>query len=491
MLFAFSASAIGVRMHCEIGEQAVVQFMGQARDMLPGIDQFFADEENMRAFYAGCCFPDWGYGGINQDAAEASHWNPFHTAYVEVLRRRFPPPWHAEAQKQVAFFLGVVCHSIADIPWHFSAGVEKSFLQVAIEQGNATHGEAEFSCDLFLFAEDSLKPSLPMAMWWPLDVLDEVFQTAGVAAKPQELSAGTTRVQSYFFAGPVLGLAQNSAQKTKFPWVYAHYKDYYYGGLEHDAAVVSVFNKYYFALLQGWHYYQNTPPYAEYVRRNRDYVPLDAVEETHLMPSRPMNNSGGEPLLEVTGDGPGDARRALLRFNIGDIPGETKLQSAKLWLYFAARRGSSQTAPKTIEAYALNRDWREGDAQTDAVEGVDGRLATADFATWERTGEEGWDIPGGDGIHTDRVSQAAATVTVRPEDASGRWLSWDVTETVRQWVTRPERNHGLLLRETDESLQHPGIVQCIASEAFRCQKDGFGGGQRVAWRPTLIVIPAP
>ena len=58
-------------------------------------------------------------------------------------------------------------------------------------------------------------------------------------------------------------------------------------------------------------------------------------------------------------------------------------------------------------------------------------------------------------------------------------------------MVRPERNHGLLLRETGESLQHPGILQCIASEVFRCQKDGFGGGQRIAWRPTLVIWTTP
>lgn len=483
------AHAIGVRMHAEAGEQAVTRFMNQAGDMLPGIDAFFANGDNMRAMFAGSAFPDWGYGGINPEAAEATHWNPFHTAYVQVLQQRFPPPWNAEAQKQIAFFLGIICHSIADIPWHFSSANDKSFLQSALEQGNSGHGASEFAADVFLFAEDQLTPALPVQLYWPFDTLREAFQTAGVNVTQEQLTAGATREQAYFFSGPMLALARANAEKKNHPWVYAHYRDYYYGGLEHDAAIVSVHFKYYYALLNGWFYYQNTPPCAEYVRRNRDYVPLNAVEDAHIIEALPDHNTGEEPFLELTGDRPGGARRALLRFNIAGVPGETVLRKAALWLYFCERRGNPQAAPKIIEAFAANQPWKEGDGQSDPITGIDGRPASDDAVTWNRADGTAWAAPGCGQTPHDHAEQPLSSATILPADPAGRWVTWDITAAAQEWVRHPRQNHGLLLQETAASLDSPGILQFIASEAFKCQPDGYGGGQRVAWRPTLILIP--
>ncbi len=49
-------------------DSAIDHYLESAGDMVPGLNELFASSRNRRAFFSGCCFPDWGYGGINDDA---------------------------------------------------------------------------------------------------------------------------------------------------------------------------------------------------------------------------------------------------------------------------------------------------------------------------------------------------------------------------------------------------------------------------------------
>jgi len=108
--------AIGVRAHIEIGLEAIQKYIINWEKQYPELAELFKDKEMYPAFYAGCSFPDWGYGEINPDSAEASHWNPFMTAYVEVLKQKLPTLPPEQARKEIAFFLGMIVHNISDIP---------------------------------------------------------------------------------------------------------------------------------------------------------------------------------------------------------------------------------------------------------------------------------------------------------------------------------------------------------------------------------------
>lgn len=489
--YAFQCHAIGVRTHAEIGQHAIGAYHQQVAQMVPGLDVLFSSDDNLRAFYSGCAFPDWGYGGINPDAAEDSHWRPFHEAYVQELSVRYPPPWDTEAQKEIAFFLGVISHSITDIPWHFSDKDHLSFLAAGLKHDGAGHGEIEMGCDLLLYAERELRPSVQTGTWFPIDTLNAVFARQGRREVTQDhLVAGTTRAQSMFFGGSVAGLLKAREQREKMPWVCKHLDDYYYGGIEHGAAITSVTNKYYFVRLRGWHYYQNMPAYADYVRRNDDYVPLHAVSEAHILEGHPDHNTGGEPFFEIGGDGPGNTRAGLIHFDLSDIPTGTSIDRAMLWLYFANRRGGAQTFPKTIDAYLLNRSWNAGSRCSDPIDGVDGLPSEAGEVTWRNAVHLAWHSPGAEGIPEDRGGAPVASAVFLPDDETGRWVSWEITDAVRAWVSESHENHGLILRERDTGHRPSGVLRFYSSEAFLGQADGYCGGKRVAWRPTLVVFPA-
>lgn len=361
MGYAMPSDAIGIRSHVEIAQLSVRTYHEQAAQIVPGLEQLFACEANLRAFYSGGAFPDWGYAGIHSDAAEDSHCRPFHEAYVNVLLARYAPPWTPEAQKEVAFFLGVISHSITDIPWHFSEKDHLSFLAAGLKHDGAGHGEIEMGCDFLLYGERELHPSVQTEAWFPIDTLLAVFDHKGRRKITRDqLLAGTTRAQSMFFGGGVAGMLKAREQREKMPWVCRHLDDYYYGGLEHGAAITSVTNQYYFARLRGWHYYQNMPDYADYVRRNDDYVPLRGISEAHIIEAHPDHNTGGEPFFEIGNDGPGQTRAGLICLDLSEIPPETSIDRAMLWLYFADRRGGPQTAPKTIDIFPLTVPGTQG-----------------------------------------------------------------------------------------------------------------------------------
>ncbi|XP_015418993.1 PREDICTED: phosphatidylinositol-glycan-specific phospholipase D [Myotis davidii] len=89
--------------------------------------------EHQDAYQAGAVFPDAFYPGICQrgrfhEVSESTHWTPFLNASVHYIREHYPPPWEKDAEKLVAFLLGVTSHMVADVSWH-SLGIEQGFLR--------------------------------------------------------------------------------------------------------------------------------------------------------------------------------------------------------------------------------------------------------------------------------------------------------------------------------------------------------------------------
>lgn len=114
----------------------VEKYLLDADPMLPGLGTMFKDPEIRRILCGGCGFSDWGFGGVNQEAGEASHWHPFESAWASVLKdRHYTMPPNEAARKEMAFFMGALCHNIADLPWHFRHGKDLSFLNMAAQDG--------------------------------------------------------------------------------------------------------------------------------------------------------------------------------------------------------------------------------------------------------------------------------------------------------------------------------------------------------------------
>lgn len=121
----------------------------------------------------------------------------------------------------------------------------------------------------------------------------------------------------------------------------------------------------------------------------------------------PTTNYGAASIIYLM-DGATETRRAILEFDLSDIPGGQTIVSANLQLYF---RGFAHTNPsgKTVWAYKLTRiDWVEAQS------------------TWNvyKSGSN-WTNPGGDYV----TSNPAGDSIVFP--ASPGWISFDVLAIVQ------------------------------------------------------------
>jgi hypothetical protein len=65
----------GRRSGCHEAGRAADDFLAGSGEIVPGIERLFETEEARVAFYCGAMFPDWGYEGIEPDAAEHTHWH--------------------------------------------------------------------------------------------------------------------------------------------------------------------------------------------------------------------------------------------------------------------------------------------------------------------------------------------------------------------------------------------------------------------------------
>jgi glycosylphosphatidylinositol phospholipase D len=72
---------------------------------------------------AGAPFPDYFYlCGTDHDYGEDSHWPRFQAAAADYIRQNYKKDskgnYPEDGEKLIAFFMGVVSHSIADVMWH-------------------------------------------------------------------------------------------------------------------------------------------------------------------------------------------------------------------------------------------------------------------------------------------------------------------------------------------------------------------------------------
>jgi RHS repeat-associated protein len=127
-------------------------------------------------------------------------------------------------------------------------------------------------------------------------------------------------------------------------------------------------------------------------------------------------------------------RRALLHFDLRDIPSNASVTAATLEVWQSnVLRGSG-----TVDVHRLTADWTEGT-------GIN--TCTGDGATWyERMGGVAWSTVGGD-IDGTVIASKVKTAGEQPQ-----WDGFNVTSPVRLWVSGDAPNLGLLLKLRDESF---------------------------------------
>lgn len=467
-LAATGAWGAGGRTHREGGARGWEKYLRQPGPGFDGLAELLDEPETAHAYLSGCIFPDWGYLNVNRDASEASHWGAFLVGYQQYLKETCPPPWDAQARKRIAFFLGVVTHGVTDIPWHFTHGEHRALERKGDEMGDA--GNYDMACHIINQHDLGSLPHMNGLTFCPVDDVLAVFDRTGIHATPPELELGIKHLTGATLFTTHFGnfLYQKSLEQV--PWAGAHYIDYYYGGVEHMAALTAMWMRWHYSRLSDQYFFQSTP---EYGIQPPNYVPYLGCADAVIDADAPLDNSGAEPFLEVRGGR--DERRTLLRFDISEVPAGAAVAEACLWLYvMAGHEGDA------VEVCAVNKPWQEGAGVTSPINGCNGRTALAEEVTWKNTGRDGvvWTSPGGD-----VDSRAACTLQLETTAPEGDWVSCNITALVRRWIDSPETNCGMLLKAAGSSVS----ARFLSSEAFQSNTTGYCGATRIAYRPALTL----
>lgn len=143
-------------------------------------------------------------------------------------------------------------------------------------------------------------------------------------------------------------------------------------------------------------------------------VTIDAIADATLDEAVPAENQGD---LDAVWVGQAEiqepaARRGLLRFDLSSVPAGATIEHATLELYLGSAANRKDTK---IAVFGVLDAWAEGEVSWDSAPALSGQLTAAEVGS-----ESGY-------------------------------YAWDVTALAQGWHAGTFANHGLLLRDTDES----------------------------------------
>ena len=155
-------------------------------------------------------------------------------------------------------------------------------------------------------------------------------------------------------------------------------------------------------------------------------------------------NYGINPALTLSRDGDDNP---LLRYDLSAIPANSAILTATLSLYNTSQSSLSGTKAfaRRVKAFAVLRDWDEGNQVDSPINGSGKHGATGDNAFDYFTGQ-GTDVPWAGRGMAAGVDYAAAPIASADVVNPG-WYDWDVTDLVRAWVRNEQPNFGLVLRD--------------------------------------------
>ena len=155
------------------------------------------------------------------------------------------------------------------------------------------------------------------------------------------------------------------------------------------------------------------------------------------------SNGAGDHLF-AGNTGSAAARRAVIAFDLSDVPSGATVNSATLRLFMSKTR----TGTQTIAAHRLLADWGEGTSDADGEEGS-GAASTPGDATWVHAfyANQLWVNQGG---HLAATPSAATAVT-----ATGfyTWTGTGIAADVQAWVDNPSANFGWILVGNEATAQ--------------------------------------
>ena len=182
-----------------------------------------------------------------------------------------------------------------------------------------------------------------------------------------------------------------------------------------------------------------------------------AATITRLPSSTNCANYGQSGLLSASSD-TAQTSRALLSFDLRDIPAGAQITGATLSLW----RTNIPATSETVEVHRATAAWTEGTGSG---------TCTGDGTTWYDTnGGIRWATDG-----SDYLSTPAATASIAGA-AQPAWTTWDVTSLVASWTDGTAPNLGLLVKLADETASAAHRADFVSDD------DGTPG-----LRPKLVI----
>ncbi|MBT8437147.1 MAG: DNRLRE domain-containing protein, partial [Gammaproteobacteria bacterium] len=149
------------------------------------------------------------------------------------------------------------------------------------------------------------------------------------------------------------------------------------------------------------------------------------VMDTYLDQSNPGYNNGISDSLWLEQASGNDDDHVLLKFPLGRIPIDARIQQASLQLY----QSLGTTSGGEVSIHRVRREWEEGNDSFTNGPGV----------TWNNaTTTEVWAVAGGE-----FDAAAIATTTINPSTTG--YYDWDITPLVQGWMANQIGNHGMMI----------------------------------------------
>ncbi len=223
--FALMGAALGSPPAHANGQTTHIWISRQAIELLPEgeLKDLLRVPANEAALVHGTMFPDGGYP-IGHPYAEAAHWEPFQERYHAWIREHHPPPFTDEAERHVAFIMGLGSHGMAD--QHFDACYLTWSQNVYDSDAGWAEGKSMDEATDFVWAHLTGAQEVP-PRFLPEDPLIGLYADHGIEVDAATFDEGHDLLE---LAVQLVGIGGQDpdliAQYTDdFPWAATHMHD--------------------------------------------------------------------------------------------------------------------------------------------------------------------------------------------------------------------------------------------------------------------------
>ena len=195
------------------------------------------------------------------------------------------------------------------------------------------------------------------------------------------------------------------------------------------------------------------------VGRNSSNLVIQASKDTYLRKNAADTNEGANDILKLTHIG---SNRILVAFDLSDI--EDRVESATLQLYIVTNENDWKEVGKiaktiqhqTISVHALTQYWEEGNGSNELS---DTNQGNGPGATWHCAVD--LEIKNNKPDCSDKWQggkfEGSADEIAMTNGVTGRWIEFDVTRDVNQFISGEKPNYGWLIKKDQENL-HGAII---------------------------------